>query len=50
MMLEIKRCYFGPTLEAYKILKERDWTSLIFLFYPTSFHAAGEYIVICAKS
>ena len=43
-VLEIKK-YFCPTMfekERYKILKERNLILFLFLFCPTSFHAAGQ--------
>ena len=47
-VLEIKIFYFCPkTVEAYKILKKRNLILFLFLFCPISFHAAGEYVVIC---
>lgn len=43
-VLKIKKFHFYPTTsEAYKILKERSLTVFLFLFCPTSFHAAGEF-------
>ena len=46
-VFEIENFYFCPrTLEAYKMLKERNLISFFFLFCPMSFHAAAEYIVI----